>query len=400
MKGSRQDKIVVAGHICLDIIPKFTGPGVSSISELLRPGVLVNVDQLVFSTGGTVSNTGIALKIFGCDVSYAARVGDDTIGALIIDKLNRHGDTGGIRVSRGEGSSYTIVLAPPGIDRIFLHCPGTNNTFVASDIDYAMLKDAKLFHFGYPPVMRMIFADGGRELALVFEQAKQSGVVTSLDMAMPDPLSESGHVDWREVYRKTLPNVDIFLPSIEEAFFTLYPKEYLQLKNREEKGGFAEQIKPVQYRSIAEEFMRMGCGMVALKAGHLGWYFRSSDRVHSLERLELSVLSSWASRELWCPAYLVKSIASATGSGDSSIAGFLAALIKGKSPEECLHLANCAGYHNLAGLDALSGLKNWEQVEKDSSTLKLGRLSFLEQTEWQYHTAKRIWERTAHVKLG
>ncbi len=394
MKESKQDRIVVAGHICLDMIPKFTGPGMSSISELLRPGVLVNVEQMVFSTGGTVSNTGIALKIFGCDVSYAARIGDDTIGSIIIEKLKRHGDTGGIRVSRGEGSSYTIVLAPPGIDRIFLHCPGTNNTFVASDIDYAMLKNAKLFHFGYPPIMRMMFSDGGRELALVFEQAKESGVVTSLDMAMPDPLSESGRIDWREVYRKTLPNVDIFLPSIEEAFFTLYPEEYLKLKNMEKK-GFAELIQPVQYRGIAEEFLHMGCGMVALKAGHLGWYFRSSDTVHPLERLELSDQSSWASRELWCPAYLVKSIASATGSGDSSIAGFLAALIKGKSPEECLHLANCAGYHNLAGLDALSGLKNWEQVEKDSSTLKLGRLSFLEQTEWQYRTEKRIWERTA-----
>ena len=212
MKESKQQRIVVAGHICLDIIPKFTGPGVSSISELLRPGVLVNVEQLIFSTGGTVSNTGIALKIFGCDVSYAARVGDDIIGSLIIEKLNKYGHTGGIRVSKGEGSSYTIVLTPPGIDRIFLHCPGTNNTFVASDIDYDMLKDVKLFHFGYPPIMRMMFAEGGRELALIFKQAKQSGVVTSLDMSMPDPLSESGRINWREVYRNTLPDVDIFLP--------------------------------------------------------------------------------------------------------------------------------------------------------------------------------------------
>ena len=395
MKESKQQRIVVAGHICLDIIPKFTGPGVSSISELLRPGVLVNVEQLIFSTGGTVSNTGIALKIFGCDVSYAARVGDDIIGSLIIEKLNQYGHTGGIRISKGEGSSYTIVLTPPGIDRIFLHCPGTNNTFVASDIDYAMLKDVKLFHFGYPPIMRMMFAEGGRELALIFKQVKQNGVVTSLDMSMPDPLSESGRINWREVYRNTLPDVDIFLPSIEEAFFTLYPEAYMKLKKREKKGGFAEQIQPAQYRSIADEFLRMGCGMVALKAGHLGWYFRSSDTLPHLERLKLSDMSSWASRELWCPAYLVKNIAGATGSGDSSIAGFLAALIKGKSPEECLHLANCAGYHNLAGLDALSGLKNWEQVEKDSSTLKLCRLSFLEQTEWQYHLEKRIWERTA-----
>ena len=395
MKQRNPYRVVAAGHICLDMIPKFNGPGVSSISELLRPGVLVNVKRMVFSTGGTVSNTGIALKIFGCEVSFAARVGDDIIGSIIIEELRRHGDTGGIRVSPGEGSSYTIVLAAPGIDRIFLHCPGTNDTFVATDIDYDMLEDAKLFHFGYPPIMRMMFSDGGRELALVFKQAKQRGVVTSLDMAMPDPLSESGRIDWRGVYGKTLPHVDIFLPSIEEAFCTLYPQEYLKLKNMEVEGGFSELIQPGRYRSIAEEFLNMGCGMVALKAGPLGWYFKSSASVSALERLELPDPSAWASRELWCPAYEAKNIASATGSGDASIAGFLAALIRGISPEECLHLANCAGYHNLAGLDSLSGLKSWEQMEKDSLTLKPCRLSFLKPPEWHYRTSERIWEREA-----
>jgi sugar/nucleoside kinase (ribokinase family) len=395
MKDSLQDRVVVAGHICLDMIPRFGGPEVASISELLRPGVLVNVEKMVFSTGGSVSNTGVALKLFGCEVSFAARVGDDIIGSLIIEELGRHGATGGIRVSRGEGSSYTIVLAAPGIDRIFLHCPGTNDTFVAADIDYCLLEDAKLFHFGYPPIMRRMFAAGGRELARVFRQAKERGVATSLDMAMPDPASESGRIDWREVYEKTLPYVDIFLPSIEEAFCTLYPEKYPQLKNMESGKGFAELLDPALYESIAREFLNLGCGMVALKAGPLGWYFKSSKTVSALGRLGLADRSAWTSRELWCPAYLARDIASATGSGDASIAGFLAALLRGKSPEECLHLANCAGYHNLSGLDALSGLESWERMESDSSTLELSRLSFLEQTEWRYRCRQRIWERTA-----
>jgi sugar/nucleoside kinase (ribokinase family) len=389
-------RVVVAGHICLDMIPKFGGPGVEEISELLRPGVLVNVEQMVFSTGGTVSNTGIALKIFGCEVRYAARVGDDVIGSIIIEELSRHGDIGGIRVSPGEGSSYSIVLAPPGIDRIFLHCPGTNNTFAASDIDYDMLRESSLFHFGYPPVMRRMFAEGGKELALVFRQAREQGVVTSLDMAMPDPLSESGRIDWRGVYGKTLPCVDIFLPSIEEAFCTLYPGEYLKLKRSETEEGFAGLIDADRYRSMAEELLSMGCGMVALKAGRLGWYFKSAARLPSLGRLKLPEPGAWSSRELWCPAYQAEKVVSATGSGDASIAGFLAALIRGKSPEECLHLANCAGYHNLSGLDALSGLQSWERMEKDASALKLRRLSFLEQAGWRYRSGERIWERPAH----
>lgn len=34
-----------------------------------------------------------------------------------------------------EETSYTVVIVPPGFDRIFLHNPGVNNTFCADDIN-------------------------------------------------------------------------------------------------------------------------------------------------------------------------------------------------------------------------------------------------------------------------
>ncbi len=49
-------------------------------------------------------------------------IGDDRIGKIIIDILVKSGSAEGIKISPGEESSYTVVLAPPGIDRIFLHC--------------------------------------------------------------------------------------------------------------------------------------------------------------------------------------------------------------------------------------------------------------------------------------
>ena len=44
-----------------------------------------------------------------------------------------------LTVVPGEGTSYSIVLAPPGIDRVFLHHPGANDTFCADDVNYALV---------------------------------------------------------------------------------------------------------------------------------------------------------------------------------------------------------------------------------------------------------------------
>ena len=62
-------------------------------------------------------------------------------------------------------TSYTVVINPPGIDRIFLHCPGANDTFSADDVRYDLLADVTLFHFGYPPLMKQMHADGGTQVA-------------------------------------------------------------------------------------------------------------------------------------------------------------------------------------------------------------------------------------------
>ncbi len=390
----KQSRIVVAGHLCLDMTPRFSGAPVAGISEILRPGKLVDMDQIVFSTGGTVSNTGIALRVFGCDVDYVARVGDDVIGGLILDELSRHGDTRGIRVATGEASSYTVVLAPPGIDRIFLHCPGTNDTFEAADIDCDLLRDAGVFHFGYPPLMRRMFENDGRELEEVFERAVETGVTTSLDMALPDPAAPAGRADWRSILSRTLPRVDIFLPSIEEAYYSLYPQEYLRLKSSLGGEDLTESIPPETFRRIAAEFLDMGCAMVALKAGHLGWYFRTADvvRLERAGRLGFAAREGWGAREVWCPAYQVDRVASATGSGDSSIAGFLTAVMRGHSLEDTLHLANCAGCHNLSSFDAVSGLPVWETVESDARGLELRTLDHLAGAGWRHHAAQGFWE--------
>lgn len=394
MSNSELD-VIAAGHICLDMLPRFTNDAGPKIADLMRPGTLLEMGDMTFGTGGSVSNTGIALKIFGCRVGYVAKVGDDIIGSIITDILKRHGSAEGISVSEGEPSSYTVVVAPQGIDRIFLHCPGTNDTFVSADIDFDLLGTARLFHLGYPTLMDSLYADGGRELGLIYDEARKRGVTTSMDISLPDPNSAAGRADWRAIYERVLPSVDIYTPSIEEAMFTLDPARYLERKDKAGGDELIEHITVDEFREIAGTYIDMGCAVVALKAGHNGWYFRTAgqDRLGAMGRLSPADLDAWVDLELWCPAFAVEEIASAAGAGDTAIAGFLTAMLRGHGPAECLRMANCAGYMNLRGIDSLSGLVSWDEMEAAIPSLTVRDLPALHGAEWEWDGAAGVWRK-------
>ena len=198
-------RIIVAGHICLDITPIFQSDRAQPLSQVLIPGKLVQMKDVNINTGGAVANTGLALKLLGADVELMGKVGDDEFGRIVLDRLRAYGVEEGSMIvspdsgtsSPDSGTSYSIVIAPPGTDRIFLHNPGANNTFRARDLDFAKIARADFFHFGYPPIMRHMYEDGGAELAEIFRRVKELGLTTSLDMAAVDPGASPPPWIWR-----------------------------------------------------------------------------------------------------------------------------------------------------------------------------------------------------------
>ncbi len=238
--------VVVAGHICLDVIPDLGHLPEGRFASLFQPGQIVSVGPAAFSTGGLVSNTGLALFRLGIATRLVAKVGDDLFGTMVTHLVRRDRPSlaEGLAASAADTTSYTIIINPPGVDRIFLHCPGANDTFCAQDIDYSLLAGASLFHFGYPPLMRQMYADDGQELAKIFKQAKAAGVTTSLDMAFPDPSSEGGKANWSKILSSVLPDVDLFQPSVEELLFMLRREEYERLANQSSRGDVLAGVTP------------------------------------------------------------------------------------------------------------------------------------------------------------
>lgn len=361
--------MIVAGHICLDISPKIHARGLS-MDEVLRPGKLVNAGKCCVSLGGPVSNTGIALSILGQDVALMCKVGDDLFGEIVAKKIEEYGVRKAVAVDADSDTSYTVALVVPGYDRIFIHDPGANNTFTAGDIDFDEVARCKLFHFGYPPLMEKIYSQGGAQLTEIFKRAKELGATTSLDMSLPDRASESGKQDWNAILENTLPYVDIFLPSVEEILFMLYPEKYDAFVRAHE--GEKDPLDTLDLDilpMLGDRLMELGCKIAVIKCGVRGYYIRTAEKLEGFGRVAPADLENWCGREIMCESYHIDNIVSATGSGDSSIAGFLSAFMNGESITECMEIACAAGATNLTAQDALSGIRSMEDTLSFRKTL-------------------------------
>ncbi|WP_256756921.1 carbohydrate kinase family protein [Cohnella sp. WQ 127256] len=363
-----QAEVIVAGHICLDIIPTIPNRNVST-DALLVPGKLVDIGEAIISTGGAVSNTGIALHRLGSPVKLMGKIGNDLFGKAIIDVLESHSPllAEGMIVAEGEASSYSIVISPPGVDRIFLHCTGTNDTYSAKDISFEQLDSAKLFHFGYPPLMRCMYENEGEGLVDLLRQAKERGVTVSLDMAKPDPESPAGQVHWRTILNKALPHVDIFLPSFEEILYMLYPEVYTSFIERAGSNDILHLVDGSILSMISDDLLAMGAAVVGLKLGEHGLYVRTSPNANAIAGMgrcapEEANIQAWCNQELLANCYQVK-VAGTTGAGDCTIAGFLAAMLRGVTIEEALRFAVGVGACNVEKSDATSGVPTWDEVQ-------------------------------------
>ena len=382
---------IVAGHICLDVFPTIVADTI-----VFKPGQTVEAGPAVFSTGGAVSNTGLALNKLGIPTGLMGKVGSDLFGQAILQILESHGSgySDGMVVVPGESSSYSIIISPANADRMVIHAPGCNATFGADDVHYATLEGVRLFHFGYPPLMERMYINEGAELATIFQRVKAMGITTTLDLSMPDPNSAAGRADWHAILGATLPNVDVFLPSAEEILLMLHRELFDQYTANPLASRPLELMEPEIFSELGQLLLDLGAKIVGLKAGERGLYLRtaSASALATMGGCEVKDVASWSNRELWSPCFATQAVGT-TGSGDATIAGFLMGLMRDMSPEETLQAACAVGACNVEAVDALSGIRSWFET---AARLKTGwsRLPVvleLEKAGWSWDGTHEVW---------
>ena len=150
---TQEIEAIIAGHLCLDIIPRIPMAPGDDPAAYMTPGRLTEIGPATLSTGGPVFNTGINLHRLGIRCHLMGKIGDDVLGRATVDVISSHSPdlARDMILSPGESSSYTVVIDPPGADRLFLHYPGPNQTFGIQDIRYDLVAQARVFHLGTRP---------------------------------------------------------------------------------------------------------------------------------------------------------------------------------------------------------------------------------------------------------
>jgi sugar/nucleoside kinase (ribokinase family) len=201
--------------------------------------------------------------------------------------------------------------------------------------------------------MRRFYADGGAELHALMSDVRNCGLVTSLDVCQPDPHGVSGRVDWAELLSRALSAVDIFAPNFDELSVMLRGP------------GTHRPLDLGSLRELSGRALAMGPGIVALKLGDQGLYVRTSRDGAVLERL-CGVLgldpAAWRGREVIAPCFRASRIAGTTGAGDCTIAGLLAALLRGEDPVAAATAATAVGACSVEEPDATSGVPRWPAI--------------------------------------
>lgn len=299
--------IVCLGILVADVIAR-------PIEKIPERGKLELVKSMELHTGGCASNTGISLAKLGIGVRVMGKVGEDGFGEFVLRRLQQENvDTKGIIKDCNTYTSATMALVQADGERSFIHYLGANAQLGLEDIDFDLVKGAKIFHIGGAFLLPKL---DGQPMAEALKKAKVMGLTTSLDTAW----DSTGH--WLETIQPCLPYVDVFLPSLEEA------KEIAQ-KN--------------ELKEIAHFFLERGVGTVALKMGERGSFVMNQRESFLIPALEVDAVD-------------------ATGAGDAFSAGFLAGILKKWSLEKTGKFANAVGACCVMAMGATPGIKSLEET--------------------------------------
>ena len=289
------------------------------IDQFPEKGKLALFDELEIHTGGCANNTAIALTRLGISAGAMGKVGTDAFGDLILQGLVDNGiDTTGMQQDASTSTSFTFVAVASDGERTFYHYIGANGELCEADLNWEVIKSAKILHIAGALVMPRF---DGTPMANVFREAKTLGITTSLDTAY----DATGR--WMETLEPCLPYVDMFMPSIVEA-------QHLT--------GLSE------YREIVQ-FLRRNYGIhtIVIKMGENGSYASTPEAEH------------------FAPAYPVNAV-DATGAGDAYVAGFLAGTIMGWDLKATAELASATGAACVTAIGTTAGIQNLEETLKIS----------------------------------
>lgn len=311
---SKSFDCVVVGSCVVDVLAR---PVV--LGEPIGRGRLIESEPLRLTTGGIVSNAGIAMARLGMRVAACTYVGADEWADVIRTRYAAEGiDTTALMTHAERATSTTAVLIDPSGERSFLHCVGAprmlDQEALLSRIDLFARSRAMLI--GYYPLMTRLQDD----LPQVFAAIHETGCLTALDAA--------GDGGTMKPLASILPHLDFYVPNETEA---------------------AHQTGRREPRAMIEAYREAGAkGWLGIKLGARGAILSPTPG----EFISVDVVKA--------PGPVIDT----TGAGDCFFGGLLAGVLRGLSAADAGRLAAAVGACCVTGLGATTAVRGYEETAR------------------------------------
>ena len=281
------------------------------------PGWLTRIDTIELTTGGNVCNTGVAMAKLGMKVAAAGMVGNDILGAALIDRLKQAGmDVEFVFADSRAQTSATVVAVEPGGERCFFHVLGATRLLDADALRrcFPLFARSAVVQIGYFGLLPNLIDD----LPALLAELRTAAPRTKIAFDTVNPPAEARLLD------PILPHLDIFCPSRTEA------------------QALTGESDPA--------------AMVAA--------FRKRAKPQALIGIKLDVegcLLDDGENSIQCPAYKIECV-DTTGAGDSWFGGLLVGLKKGMPLEQAGRFANRVAADCCTALGASAGIRTFDDT--------------------------------------
>lgn len=283
--------IITLGETMVAFVPLMKGP--------LRHATL-----FTRTVAGAESNVAVGLARLGVSVGWISRLGNDEFGRYIHSFIRGEGvDTSQVKFMANAPTGIYFKEPRNGTEtKVIYYRQGSAASHLClEDIDDCYFKGAKILHI---TGISLALSPSCREAVhRAISVAKEAGCLISFDPNLR--LKLWGLEEARKEILSLLPEVDIFLPGIDEG------KMLFSLEDD---------------RQIARKALMYGVGTVVIKQGASG----------CLVAVEEEGM-------IPVPGYQVKDVTDPIGAGDAFDAGFLMGLLKGWPVIKAAKLGNAVG---------------------------------------------------------
>lgn len=285
---------------------------------------------------GAEANVAVGLARLGHEVAYVGRVGADAFGTAVVRRLRGEGVDVEHLVADPDAATGVIVreLRDLGPAEVIYHRAGSAGSRLSvADVAAAapLFEGARWLHVtGITPALSATAA-GAVEAAI--ERAHVHRMTVSLDLNIRRKLWSEARA--AAVLGELAARSDVVLGGLDEVALV---------------GGLAASLEAgagIDPEDAADGVLRLGPRIVVVKLGAAGALERARDG-STVRRAGI----------------LVSRSVDPVGAGDAFTAGYVAAMLEGRSGEQALALGNACGAAVVATVGDLTGLPSRPEAER------------------------------------